>query len=218
MEVCVHPDALIAPLSLRQVFQRVTQSVAAFCREKMISARKAVGVMLRLERASARIDVLMRRFRRGELAWRLRAARVAPDAPVARGERKPALGLPNGFGWLGEELPMTAIYYGPALTIAMQDAEMQALMRATPEVARIMRPIFRMLALDEAVLLVPEGCPVPEPVVAVVSMVAAAATATAEDEPVIWPWSNLVVDEFDALEGYDADGVLDIVLGSSEPK
>jgi hypothetical protein len=39
----------------------------------------------------------------------------------------------------------------------METEEMQRLMGATPQVARTMRPIFRMFGLDETVLKVPAG-------------------------------------------------------------
>jgi hypothetical protein len=168
MELTATPCATAKPPTLREVFRRITDSVTGYCREKLFSARKTVGVTLRLERAAAHIDRLMRRFRRGELIWRKRAPRAAVQQddkqPAAR---KPGLGLPCEPGWLADELPLTAIYHGPALHAAMQGEEMQALMGATPEVARTMRPIFRMFWLDEDVLKVPAGHPrAPAPVLA----------------------------------------------------
>jgi hypothetical protein len=158
MELTATPCATATPPKLRQVFRLIAKSVVGYCREKLISAHKAVGVTLRLDRAAARIDRLMRRFRRGELVWRERAARKpVPDEDTKPVSRNPGLGLPSDYGWLADAVPLTAIYHGPALTAAMQDEEMQALMGATPEVARTMRPIFRMFGLDEDVLKVPEG-------------------------------------------------------------
>jgi hypothetical protein len=120
----------------------------------------------------------MKRFKAGEVLWRKRAAKAAVArepvlavaaevaAPAEAKPERPAVmrksRLPSAHGWLADTLPVTAVYYGPDLITAMQQADMQALMRATPEVAWIMRPIFRMLALEEDVLLVPEGYVTPE--------------------------------------------------------
>ena len=159
MEFVVAPNESNAPPTLREVFRNIAYSVAGFCREKLFTSRKAVGVTLRLERAAARIDRLMRQFRRGKLVWRPRSPRIVPPEQAANRSlsRKPGLGLPSHFGWLAAELPLTAIYYGSVLPIVMQQDEMQALMRATPDVARTMRPIFRMFGIKDDVLKVPEG-------------------------------------------------------------
>jgi hypothetical protein len=54
-------------------------------------------------------------------------------------------------------MPNVAVTFGSALEAAFQTDEMRALMLATPEVARMAGPVFRMLGLEEQVLLVPEG-------------------------------------------------------------
>jgi hypothetical protein len=156
MELTIAPSATYKLPTLRQVFRRISLSVAGFCKKKMVSACKTVGVTLRLERAALRIEHLLARFRKGEILWRKRPARPAADGRKPRAS-KPGLGLPSDPGWLAEALPLTAIYHGGDLTLLMQQDEMQALMGATPQVRRIMLPIFKMMALDNDVLKVPEG-------------------------------------------------------------
>ncbi len=149
------------PLTLMQVLAMMVSSVEGFCRERALRVRQMLGLVFRLTRASARIAVLLKRFRAGTLVWRKRAPQV-PKAAVQCGGASDALRppsrrypLPSEPGWLCTKAPLTAIYCGVDLITAMQQPEMQALMRATPEVARLMRPIFRMLALSDSLLLIP---------------------------------------------------------------
>jgi hypothetical protein len=174
MEATAEPSASNEPLTLMQVLAMVLASVEGFWLEKMIRSRRAAAVAARLARASERIEALLARFQAGEVLWRApRAKPQAEDAPEptvaaaaeavpvceedAPPRRKRPYRLPSQYGWLAETLPVTAVFYCQDLIAAMQLADMQALMRATPEVARIMRPIFRMLALEDDVLKVPDG-------------------------------------------------------------
>lgn len=97
---------------------------------------------------------------RAEAAAAADAALLAAAARQGRqagGGRHPVYGLPRYYGWLGEQMPNVAVTLGSDLEAAFKTEEMCALMRATPEVARRAGPLFRMLGLDERLLLVPEG-------------------------------------------------------------
>ncbi len=141
----------------------VVSSVEAFCEERALRVRLMLGVVFRLTRASARIAVLLKRFRAGTLVWRKpvpRVRKVSAERAVDRDKLPPPsrrYPLPAVRGWLSDKVPTTAIYCSAILMETMQDPEMQALMRTTPEVARLMWPIFEMLSLDTSLLLVPEG-------------------------------------------------------------
>ena len=54
----------------------VVSSVEAFCEERALRVRLMLGVVFRLTRASARIAVLLKRFRAGTLVWRKPVPRV----------------------------------------------------------------------------------------------------------------------------------------------
>jgi hypothetical protein len=174
--------AAIIPDSVKDVLEKLMLSVDAFWQDNRLPTKRAVAVTQRLLRLSDRIEVLLARFRAGKVKWRKRAERVAvaaapgPEvsldpaeaaaladaalhaakARAARGRTK-VHGLPPHYGWLGEQMPGVAITAGSDLEAAFRTEEMCALMLATPEVARIAGPVFRMFGLDEQVLLVPDG-------------------------------------------------------------
>jgi hypothetical protein len=169
---------------VKKVLAGLMLSVEAFWQDNRLSTKKAVGVTQRLLRLSDRIEVLLERFRAGKVKWRRPAERVAKvaEAPAALdpaeaeamadaafqaetarvvlGRRK-VFGLPPHYGWLGEQMPGVAITLGSDLEAVFRTDEMRALMLATPEVARIAGPVFRMFGLDEQVLLVPHGYSAP---------------------------------------------------------
>jgi hypothetical protein len=58
------------------------------------------------------------------------------SAPV-----RPAVRLPQDFGWLRSLLPETAQYAG-VLSYLLRDPEMAALLVKTPEAGRMLRPLY----------------------------------------------------------------------------
>ena len=160
--------------AVKLVLEQLMVSVEAFWIDNQMKTKKAVGATQRLLRVQLRIEVLLERFRAGKLKWRKRAARAALRAkPAAEAgptdagkadtkQRKERYGLPPLFGWLAREMPNVSIVLGCDLEDSMRTDEMQGLMLATPEVARIAGPVLRMLELDDSMLLVPEGCYLPD--------------------------------------------------------
>ena len=65
--------------------------------------------------------------------------------------------LPNGRGWLVRELGWEAAGYGSHLAHLLAGPEMQALIAAVPGVARVLRPVCRMLGyeLTQVTMMVP---------------------------------------------------------------
>jgi hypothetical protein len=164
MEVTASPSVAHVPLTLAQVIMILIDSIEGYWGGKLRRARRTMALGARMLLVSQRIEALLARFEAGEILWRGRRPRRAAEpvgkVPAAEADEEKLRGpyrLPSAYGWLAEAYPQTAIYYGPDLIMAMKQPQMQALMRATPEVARLMRPIFRMLALEDDVLLVPEG-------------------------------------------------------------
>ena len=103
--------------------------------------RRLTHVAARFERAVAR-------------PVRPQAARGRPRA--ARPAEPPtSLRLPMGRGWLVRELGYEAVGFGSQLAHLLADPEMQAVMAAVPAVARIFRPVCRMLGVEEGLLPAP---------------------------------------------------------------
>ncbi len=173
------------PKSVKLVLEQLMESVEAFWRDNSLPTKHGVGVTQRVLRLQSRVEVLLERFRAGKVMWRRRRPSMVGDSAVpevvvpldpaeaaaaadvaAQAEaratwgkpvRKPVCGLPAYYGWLCEQMPNVAITLGSDLERAFSSDEMRALMRATPEVARMAGPVFRMLGLNDALLLVPDG-------------------------------------------------------------
>ena len=82
-----------------------------------------------------------------------RASRPVPSSPA---QSRPASSrpgadgrprLPGGFGWLIRLSPAAACH-GGQLQRLLADPEMAALLAATPRMARVLRPLCRMLAVE----------------------------------------------------------------------
>lgn len=104
-----------------------------------------LGVVLRqMERLAAR-------FQAGRL-WRL-APRVAASQTVAVEARtREARIWPYRFAWLVRAVGWQSAVHGSLLRHVLEKPEMVALLIASPQAARILRPICRMLAVDAQVL------------------------------------------------------------------
>ena len=110
----------------------------------LLWARLSV-VMLRMERTVARF-----------VAGRLRVAGARVLGVRAGGKRKAASAVarswPGGFCWLVKMAGWQAAGYGSQLRAVLQTPEMVALLTASPEVGRVLRPVCRMLGIETSVL------------------------------------------------------------------
>ena len=110
----------------------------------------------RLNRISTRLVALAARFKAGTLPAareprvRRQRAGLARDPAALRLPR-----LPRGFGWLLKEVRETA-QLGGQVSHILDDPEMLALLAAAPQAGRILRPLFRMMAIP-----VPEAFKLP---------------------------------------------------------
>ena len=113
----------------------------------------------RLGEICGKIARLAARFQAGRL-WRR-----APGVPL--GARKAATSRariwPARFGWLVRAASYQAAGYASQLREILGQPEMVELLQATPQAARILRPVCRMLAIEEQLLR--PGQPVSESVV-----------------------------------------------------
>jgi len=73
---------------------------------------------------------------------------------------------PGRFGWLVRAAAHHAAVHGLQLRMILERPEMVELLKASPQAARILRPVCRMLAIETSLLR--PGVVVPEPVVKVV--------------------------------------------------
>jgi len=166
-------------LSLFDVFHALRGQVGAWSVRGWLSA--ALGLLLyrRLGEMMGRMERLTARFRAGRLrrpgpravrpvaAVAVRAdvgQQLWPRDPTAKLPRDPTAKLPRRFGWLVRAASWHAAAYTGQLRLVLAQPEMVALLAATPQAARILRPLCRMLAVETA-LLHPrvEGAAVAEP-------------------------------------------------------
>jgi len=100
-------------------------------------------ICARLRRLGARFQALAQKIQAGTLrAW---PARIRPPRPR---RPPPALRLPeHRFGWLIALVPWHAACWAEGLRRAMTDPEVAAMIAATPRMARVLRPLCRMLAI-----------------------------------------------------------------------
>jgi len=101
-----------------------------------------------------RLGEICRKMER--LAARFQAGRLWRRAPRAvSGETRRAGGVrlwPGRVGWLVRAASYQAAGYGAQLREILQQPEMVELLKATPQAARILRPVCRMLAVEPALL------------------------------------------------------------------
>jgi hypothetical protein len=111
----------------------------------------------RIQHIKHRFSVLAARIAAGTYAPRRPAAALPAEEAAAGRQRPPPAKnpLPNQPGWL-LKLDRNAVQHRQHLEGLFRDAEMVALMAAAPEaMARVLRPLCRMLALDLPPVLAP---------------------------------------------------------------
>jgi len=97
----------------------------------------------RISAIQRRIERLLVRFRAGLLRpW---APRTAASGP--RAARKPPILMPRKFGWLLEAGEYRAAYFHNQLQDVLNTPEMVALLAASAQAGRILRPLCRALAV-----------------------------------------------------------------------
>ena len=112
----------------------------------------AVVLYRRIGRIAGRIERMLVRFRAGRL-WRVtqraqgqgRCGRIAGRGPA----------LPRRFGWLVQAGGHRAAAVGSQLQAVLNTPEMTALLAASPQAGRILRPLCRALAVELPALAAP---------------------------------------------------------------
>jgi len=150
---------LSSTLSLLAVLRALRGAVGGWEKRWVFNHVLAMLLFRRLGEITTKIERLMARFQAGRL-WRRGPQRCAG---VRKAAQKGVRMWPRRFGWLVQAASYQAAGFGAQLRETLQQPEMIELLKATPQAARILRPVCRMLAV-EAHLLRP-GEPVPTPVV-----------------------------------------------------
>ncbi len=124
-------------------------AVGGWCGLRLMDSVLALLLYRRLFEVIGKMERLVARFRAGRL-WR-NEARVGARAPGAAGVRGERI-WPVRFGWLLRLAAWRAAVYGEQLRTVLGQEEMVALLAASPQAARILRPVCRMLAVETSIL------------------------------------------------------------------
>ncbi len=137
-----HPEA--DPLAAR--LRLILAGLRAVLGMWGLDGRVAIAVSHRAGRAFAVIERLLARVRAG-LPAVVRHGRVCPVAGRAA-RRRPELVLPRRFGWLVQAGRHQAACYGSQLQHLLAEPDMVALLEASPQARRVLRPLCRSLAIE----------------------------------------------------------------------
>jgi len=148
-------------LSLSAVLRALRGEVGGWTVRRMLSEVLALLLYRRIGEICGKIERLAARFQAGRLWVRAPRAGVGVRHAVKTGARI----WPGRFGWLVRAASYQAAGYGCQLRHILEQPEMVELLKASPQAARLLRPVCRMLAIETALLR--PGVPVPEPKVRV---------------------------------------------------
>ena len=146
----VNLSASPSPYSdLAVVIRAVRGSVGGWVGLRLLDSVLGLLLFGRLGRICGQIERLCQRFQAGRL-WRMPARAVVAGPRVS--QARVALRWPARFGWLLRAAAWRAAVYGGQLRVILEQPEMVALLRASPQAGRILRPLCRMLAVETALL------------------------------------------------------------------
>ena len=142
-------SAALSPYqNLSAVLCALRGMVGAWTVRGMLSQVLALLLYRRLGEICRKIERLVVRFQAGRL-WK-RAPRV--ETGVRKAAKTGVRIWLGRFGWLVRAASYQAAGYGCQLRHILEQPEMVELLKATPQAARILRPVCRMLAIETDVL------------------------------------------------------------------
>jgi len=109
-----------------------------------VEPKPAMVLYNRISGIFGRIERMLVRFRAGRL-WRVTQKGAAQRRSALR---TPAIALPRRFGWLVQAGGHQAAGFGLQLQTVLNTPEMTALLAASPQAGRILRPLCRALAME----------------------------------------------------------------------
>ena len=155
------PASLSPYQTLSAVLRALRGEVGGWHLRGMLSHLVMMLLYQRLGEICGKIERLAARFQAGRLWRRVSGAGARKSGAAKTGARI----WPGRFAWLVRAAGYQAAGYGCQLQHVLEQPEMVELLKASPQAARILRPVCRMLAIDTALLR--PGVPVPEPKVRV---------------------------------------------------
>ena len=135
-------------LRLSDVIRTLRSAVAAWGGRGDLAEALVLLVYRRLGEIGLRMARMAERFQAGRV-WR-RTGRAGRVAGSARGRAVRV--WPGRFGWLVREVGWEAAGFGAQLRAVLETEEMQALLQASPQAMRVLRPLCRALAIETQVL------------------------------------------------------------------
>ncbi len=137
-------DAIAA--NLRVIVRGLLVALGAWRLEPV----RAVVLYNRISGTIARLMQMLERFQAGRLRLRQgqRQATRLDAAPRPQARRAPVACLPRRWGWLVRAAGSEAACFGMQLQTVLTKPEMTALLAASAQARRIMRPLCRALALE----------------------------------------------------------------------
>ena len=155
-------SALPSPyLDLSAVLRALRGEVGGWHLRGMLSHLVMMLLHRRLGQITAKIERLAARFQAGRLWRREPGARGV----VRKAGKTGARIWPGRFGWLVRAASYQAAGYGCQLQHVLEQPEMVELLKASPQAVRLLRPVCRMLAIENSFLR--PGVVQPVPVVRV---------------------------------------------------
>ena len=148
-------------LDLSVVLRAVRGEVGGWTVRGLLSHILALLLFRRLGEICGKMERLVARFQAGRLWLRKPQTRAGARKAGKTGARI----WPGRFAWLVRAAGYQAAGYGCQLRHVLEQPEMVELLKASPQAARILRPVCRMLAIETSLLR--PGVVEPEPVVRV---------------------------------------------------
>lgn len=151
-------------LDLPVVLRNLRGALGLWCTRGVLGHALALVVWARLSGVCLQMERLSLLFAAGRLRRRVAGVRLARcGAPfnerVGGGAGAAEVGLarlwPMKFGWLVWQVGWQAAGYGGQLRAVLETPGMVALLDASPQVGRMLRPICRMLAVETSLLRLP---------------------------------------------------------------
>ena len=133
-----------APETISAKLRMILRGLMAACANWAVEPSPTPVLYNRISAILRRIERLLVRFRAGLLRpWAPRAAASGP-----RAAREPPILMPRKFGWLLAAGKHHAAYFHLQFQDVLNTPEMTALLAASPQARRILRPLCRALAVE----------------------------------------------------------------------
>jgi len=156
------PASLSPYQTLSAVLRALRGEVGGWHLRGMLSHLVMMLLYQRLGEICGKIERLAARFQAGRLWRRVSGAGARKSGAAKTGARI----WPGRFAWLVRAAGYQVAGYGCQLRHVLEQPEMVDLMKASPQAARLLKPVCRMLGIETQLLR--PGVPVPEPKLRVV--------------------------------------------------